>query len=325
MVFAVLGALGALLLCPAAPVRGAEPSAVPAPGKRTVTGVVVDAAGKAVPGVMVFASDVQTDAVTAMTVSDAEGKFTLSLPRRRHNLGILSPAIGLARLTPRGPGQVEIVTARLPADQLAARPGELLTRIDAPQAYVIRGRVVDEAGGGLEGVRVENVRPTGAVITTVISGAGGQFALLVPGGESRIRTSAPGLEATRSARQDGRLVVVMSIAAEAQRISVTTGRILSFRPGDSVDPEYLPPAPVRAWLQYAYGICQTPGPLRSYEKQNMKKYWYLDVLRRAPPNPASVSGTGCVPPSQYQMPRGQVMLSGFEVWQDAVITDPSGM
>jgi carboxypeptidase family protein len=289
-----------------------------APPRRTVSATVVDQAGKPLAGVMVFAADASK--VIGMAQSDATGAVELPAPRPRYNFGLLSPALHLAGVTPRGRGRYDLVAAPLPPVAAGEGVDRDVARISAGGASVFRGRVVDEAGGGLAGVRVEAVRASGAIVSTVFSTAGGQFALVVPGGEFGLRASAPGLKAVKSADQQGRLVVVMGIDAEVQTLSITTGRTLSFRPSDSIDPEYTPPAPVRAWLRFAYGICPTATPLKWYEKQNLKKYWYLDVLRKEPPNPATISTVTCTPPSAAdQLARGQGTTNGFEIWDDGVV------
>jgi hypothetical protein len=272
----------------AAAAEAPAPPATPAPAvqRRTVTATVVNAAGKPVPAVMVFAANSTTDAVAAVATSDAEGKVEMVVPQGRHNFGILSPRFGLMQLAPRGPGRLELVVAALPPNLIENTAGEPAARIDAPAGFVLRGRAVDESGGGLAGVRLEAARESGAIIATVFSSADGTFALGLPGGRFQLRASAPGLNAVRSAHQGGRLVVVMAIAAEAQALTITDGRMFSVRPGDSIDPEYTPPAPVRALLRFAYGICASATPMRARDKLALKKYWYLDVLRRNPPNPA---------------------------------------
>ena len=116
--------------------------------------------------------------------------------------------------------------------------------------------------------------------------------------------------------------MVMTVATEVQQLTITPGRVLRFRPADSIDPEYTPPTAVKAWLQYAYGICPS-APLTWYEKRALKKYWYLDVLRSEPPNPASVSTTSCTTPSAYQPTSvPQASVGGFDIWLDAVPGQP---
>jgi hypothetical protein len=311
------------LAAPARSLSAAPEAPAPVVKRRTIAGTVVDPAGKPLPAVMVFAADASTDAMAAVATSDAAGKVEMVLPQRRYNFGVLSPRFGLIQLTPRGPGRFELVVAALPPNLIDAAAGEPAARIDAPAGFVLRGRVVDETGVGLTGVRLEAARDTGAVLATVFSGADGSFALAVPGGRFRLRATAPGLSAVRSAHQNGRLVVVMAIAAEAQPLTITDGRVFSVRPGDSIDPEFTPPAPVRALLRFAYGICNTATPMKARDKQALKKYWYLEVLRRSPPNPATISTVACTAPSAYQpgsLPG--TTIGSFDIWNDAVPAGP---
>jgi hypothetical protein len=313
----------ASLLAFAAPDRALAADAAPAVKRLSITGTVVDPAGKPIADVMVFAADASTDAVAAVAASDAEGKVVLVLPQRRYNFGVLSPRFGVTQLVPRGPGRFQLVVASLPGNPIDGAAGEPAARIDAPRGLLLRGRVVDETGVGLEGVRLEASRESGAVIATVFSGNDGTFALAVPGGKFGLRATAPGLASVRSAHQGGRLVVVMGISAEAQPVTITEGRVFTIRPGDSIDPEYTPPAPVRALLRFAYGICPARTPMRAQDKRGLQKYWYLDVLRRTPPNPATISTVACTPASAYQpgsVPRTNI--GGFDIWNDAVPAGP---
>ncbi len=308
--------------------RGARaaPDDPPAPAvkRRTIAGTVMDMTGRPVDGLMVFAADARTDAVAAMAASDAAGKVQLVVPQGRYNFGVVSPAFGVTRLVPAGPGRFELVVARLPPSAVdgtdAAEPA---ASVESPRGFVLRGRVVDETGVGLDGIRLEAVRESGAPIATVWSGADGTFAVAVPGGRTRLRATAPGFRSARSAYQGGRLVVVMAIAAEAQQMTITEGRVFTVRPGDSIDPEYTPPAPVRALLRFAYGICTSASPLRARERRALKKYWYLDVLRREAPNPASVSSVTCTSPTAYQPGSfPSTALGSFDIWNDAVPLGP---
>jgi hypothetical protein len=288
-----------------------------APGERLeVFGAVIDAAGNAVAGVTIFAADASSDVVAAIAVSDAAGKVRMTLPRRRHNFGILSARLGLRRLISHGHAHFELVITPLPPN-IGVAPAEPCARVDAARAFILRGRVVDETGAGIEGVRVEATRQAGAVLATAFSTTGGAFAMMVMGGETQLRVWAPGLKAVSSAFQRGRLVVVMAVVVEPQVVTITTGHVLKIKPSESIDPKYTPPANVRAWLQYAYGICPSPTPLKAYEKRGLKEYWYLDVLRREPPNPATISTVTCMPPAAYQpMPVPQTTLGGFDIWME---------
>jgi hypothetical protein len=335
----MMGVLLAMLLV-AVPDAGAGSST------RTVQGRVVDAAGGALQGVVVFAADSASDAIATVATSDRDGQVQLAIPDRRHDFGVLSARFGVSQLTSTGPGSFTLVLRPLPADPRpvgpskdagagaavpATRPPEQgHVAIVGGRASVIRGRVVDETGQGLAGIRVEGIRPTGTAAAVAISGPNGVFALAVPGGETRLDAYAPGLKLVRSSvptaaagRGAGRarVVLVMGVAADIQNIVVTAGRVLRVRPQDSIDPEYSPPAPVKAWLLYAYGICAQTKPMTRAQKQALKKYWYLDVLRRDPPNPASIAGGNCSPPSLYDQPSLRV-TAGFGSLVDFVGPPP---
>jgi hypothetical protein len=286
---------------------------------RVVSGRVVDPAGNPIGGLMVFAADAETDALVAMTISSGDGHVELTLPRRRHNFGILSPRLGVARLRTRG-AEFDLVVRRLPPDEGSGPPPDAHAEwLTWPRAALVRGQTLDETGAGLAGVRLEVVRRSGIVSSAIVSGAGGAFALFLPAGDSWVRASAPGLKPTQITRQDGRLTIVMAVAVDVQNVTIGGGRVLTFRPADSIDPEYSPPAKVRSYLAFAYGICPSTGPLKAYEKRALKRYWYLEVLRSEPPNPATISTTTCTPASHYEIPKGQVNVGGFETWREAAL------
>jgi hypothetical protein len=279
----------------------------------TVTVAVVDAEGHRLPRVMVFAADATT--VVGLAQAGDDGVATLPSPHPRYNFGLLSPSLRLSGVTPRGPGRYDLVAAALPP---GAGADHEVARLVAPRAQVFRGRVLDETGQGLAGVRLDAVRAGGAVASTAFSlDRQGRFALVVPGGEYGLRASAPGLYAVSGEERAGLLTVVMAVAGTVETISVTAGHTLTFRPSDSIDPEYTPPAPVRAWLSFAYGICPSAAPLKAHEKRSLKKYWYLDVLRTDPPNPATISSWGCSSPSLVMDRLGWKRVDGFEVWEES--------
>jgi hypothetical protein len=290
----------------AAPDGGAtDTTAARAPALTVMAGHVTDQAGAPLAGIMVFAADARTDRIASMAVSDEEGNVRLPVGRGRHNFGVVSPSLAVAQLSARGVAGFDLVLQPRPGVQRDSAEASDQTgagaRVSAPTAFVLRGRVVDETGVGLEGTRVEALRGGGDhPVTSAMSGEGGRFALGLPGGAYFVRVFAPGLKTSRLARRGGEVILVMAIAAEPQRVDVGTGHTLRFRLQDSIDPEYSPPAPVRAWLQAAYGICASTNPLRARERRELKKYWYLDILRTAPPNPATISTANCAPPSQYQ-------------------------
>jgi hypothetical protein len=290
-------------------------AAAPSP-VRAVTGAVRGEDGRPVAGVVVCAVDPATDAIVAMAASDQDGQVHMQLRPHRHNFGIMSARYQIVRLDPGAPGDYALVLRTLP-EPSGAGPAGAAPVLRVSGAILIRGRVVDEAGTGLAGVRVDGaratewgapgsgVRPQGVVVSSTFSGPNGAFTLPIPGGDTQLQARAPGLVLVRSAVQQekgvaraDRPILVMGIDSAVQEVVISQGHLLRIRPQDSIDPEYTPPAPVRAWLRYAYGICDAP-PLYAREKRALKKYWYLEVLRRAPPNPAVVSLSSCVPAAQF--------------------------
>ncbi len=296
-----------------APVRGAAPL-------RPVTATLVGPDAQPAPGVIVMAVDAATDAVVALATSDESGRVEMRLRPRRHNFGIMSARYQIAGFEPRGGDSYQLTLRALPAPAGAApAPGDTTPVVRSSRAILIRGRVVDEAGRPLAGVRVdgaraitwtsrpEGMRADGMILSSAFSGSDGAFVLPIPGGDTQLQARAPGLVALRFAvpnekgvpRAD-RPILFMGVDTAVQEVVVSDGHVLRIRPRDSIDPEYSPPAPVRAWLRFAYGICSSGEPLRAREKRALAKYWYLDVLRQEPPNPATVSTAGCVSPAEYR-------------------------
>jgi hypothetical protein len=321
-------------------VAAAGPLAGP-PATREVLGTVTDGAHRPLPGVVVVAVDAASDVVAALATTDEQGRVQLRLPDRPHLFGVMSSRYGVERLVTRGATDFRLVLRPLaPPAGAAPREGAGVPAIRARGAAVIQGRVVDESGQGLAGVRVDGARATdvrwsdqgmqasGVVVSSALSGRDGTFTLVIPGGDTQLQARAPGLVLARSALQPPRIpggadrhVLIMAVDAAAQSIVVSQGHLLRVRLADSIDPEYTPPAAVRAWLQVAHGICPASGPLTEAQKQTLKKYWYLEVLRNEPPNPASISAGSCVPPWAY----GGVSLAaraGFGAVQGLEVVDP---
>jgi hypothetical protein len=271
---------------------------------------VADQDGHPVVGVLVFAADAESDKIAGVATTDAAGEVHLTVPSRRQNFGVLSPTLGVERLITRGPTSFTLVVHPLPAVAGSGPPDEKATRIRTPHAMVVRGRVIDETGAALAGVRLEAVRTAGAIAAVALAGQDGRFALVLPGGSFALRAVAPGLKTMKVGKEQEQVVVMMTIAVEPQTVQIYAGHVLKFRLEDSIDPEYAPPPTVRAWLAYTYGICPSTQPLTAGEKRGLKKYWYLDVLRREPPNPATVDSSNCVPPGMWEQASSAV-TDGF--------------
>jgi hypothetical protein len=269
----------------------------------SVTGLVTDLDGHPLAGIMVFAASADDDLIQSIAVSNDAGEVTFTASKARRNFGVISATHAVAQLTSSGGTRFRLALRPLPRPPGPPdRPAAGAARLQTKNAILLRGRVVDEAGGGLPASRLEAVRngDDPATVAATSSDGQGRFALGLPGGDYQLRVLAPGFRPTRFSRHGGQLILVMTIAAEAQRIDIGQGHTLSFRLEDSIDPEYTPPAPVRAWLLWAYNICPWAGAIPARERKAVKKYWYLDVLRTAPPSPATISTANCSPPSQYQ-------------------------
>jgi hypothetical protein len=273
----------------------------PASARIEVVGQLRDRAGVPIAGVIVFAAQDGTDQISGFAVSDAGGRITLQLPRLRHNFGVLSSSHGVASIVHTGLASF-VMELRPLAQTLPQRDARTLP-LDLAEARVIRGRVTDETGRELAGVRVEVIRDAsaGVVTTTAVTmtDARGRFALGLVSGRFQLRAGAPGLKLARGARRGDWIEVTMAIDAQTEQVSVSQGgHVLRFRLDRSLDPEIFPPAPVRAWLCTSYGIVvRSRIPTRA-ERNRIKKYWYLDLLRNPPPNPAKVTSwnaASCVP------------------------------
>lgn len=309
--------LSLLLMLQAPSVDAPSPRSEP----DTVLGTVVGADQRPVPRVIVFAVDPRTASIALMVASDEQGRVRLRLAPGSHRFGVMSPHLGVERLVNKGPAEFVLVLRPLPPPAGAApAEGTEAPVVRTPGALLIQGRVVDESGAGLAGVRVDGLRATEwepragkmraggvVVVSSALSGTNGAFNLAIPGGDTQIQARAPGLLLVRSSNlldqrrqpRADRPILVMGIDAAAQEIIVSERRVLRIHLEDSIDPEYSPPAPVRAWLQYAYGICPPRHPLTVREKQALQKYWYLHVLRADPPSPASISAGACIPPAAH--------------------------
>jgi hypothetical protein len=320
---------------------GSDPPAPDAPAQ-IVAGTVTDTANRPLPGVVVIALDPARETIVRMASADERGQVRMPLPPRSHLFGVMSASYAVDHLVIRGAADFVLVLRPLPGPAGAppARGTEAPVFRSA-RAVLVHGRVIDESGQGLAGVRVDGLRATdwspdeqgqmrasGVVVSSAISRPDGVFVLALPAGDTQIQARAPGLQLVRSSvrpsEQPGRtghVALVMGIDAQVQTIVIRQGHTLHIRIQDSIDPEYTPPAAVKAWLQYAYGICPTTAPLTAQQRRALKKYWYLDVLRREPPNPASVSASDCVPAHGYTSAplaarAGFGAVAGFDIVND---------
>src|SRR5437660_82027 len=105
-----VGLLAAMVpLLPGTPAAAVDAKVIPGRG---VSARVVDQAGKPLAGVVVFAAEASK--VVGMALSDEAGAVELPRPRPRYNFGLMSPALRLAGVTPRGPRRFDLIAAPLP-------------------------------------------------------------------------------------------------------------------------------------------------------------------------------------------------------------------
>jgi hypothetical protein len=257
-----------------------------APARTRVTVAVTDASGAPVAEMLVFAADAASDEIVSVVATDAGGRAAFELDGRPHNFGLYSTNRPILKHARAGEANLAIqVGAPL---RESARPGPGV-RLNLPRARVLRGRVVDEGGAPLAGVRVQVIRPSGTVATTAISDRAGRVVAPVVQGRAFVTAFAPGLKLKQGTNAGAELRLVMTIDSEPQTITVSDRHVIRFHLRDSVDPEYVPPAPVKAWLCWAYGIGLPDRPLTGEDRKTIKKYWWLDKLREEPPNPARVA------------------------------------
>jgi hypothetical protein len=188
-------------------------------------GVAVDGGGVGVGDVTVFAIDARTGAITARVQSGADGRFSFSLPRRRHLLDAEGPGWTLLRLEKMQQGSVRLVMRRQPDVVPNGRRELVVTQTAATQPALaqetVSGRVVDDARSGLGGVRLSFVDQNGQTTAAVTSAADGGFKLLVRPGRYVLLVFAPGLHLqtlTTSAPNRWHVVLGVDTALETVHI-----------------------------------------------------------------------------------------------------------
>ena len=174
---------------------GAKPRAI------EVRGQVVDDLGNGVGGVTVFAIDWRTGAIAGRVSSGAQGAFILTLSRRRrHLLQAEGPGWSLLRLEKIGQGHVRLVMKRQPQSPPNGIGELVVTQIAQPGVAqptltqeTVSGRVVDETGSGLGGVRLSMADHGGRNVAVVESAADGRFKFSARPGRYVLLVFAPGL------------------------------------------------------------------------------------------------------------------------------------
>jgi hypothetical protein len=256
---------------------------------------VADAAGRPVSAV-VFAADTVSDVIVAVAHTRSDGSFALQVPSRKHFVGIFGARWRILTGVKTGPDTMMVTVA--PADIIAPNPADTRLPIDvlvgqktAGTPQILRGRIADETGAPLAEVAVEATLPDGKVAGRAFSAADGAYVLPLMAGRYGLTARAVGLKVGRATRLGRRIDMVMSVAGEPQTVRIFQRHVLTFRIGDSIDPEYTPPSVVKAWLSYAYNVRTSGEPLTAAQKRRTKKYWWLELLRYAPRNPAALADT----------------------------------
>lgn len=279
-----------------------------------ITCDVRDSRGEPVVGIAVSAFDEVSDVVTGIAVSDENGRATLMLPARPHKFAVLSDSYGIQALDATSARSFRLTLIPHPPepeDDTRKRAPAVVVRLS--QAGVLRVKIVDESGKPLAGVLVEAIRPSGSTARTARSNRDGTIEMALLGGAVRVRPYAPGLKLVKVKRQPDAIELTMGIDAAGDEVRIVEkGHVLRFRMDDSVDPEYIPPPQVAAWLKFAYCIdynrklqamassCMSgwrPIPDTGYGVPLVPssvarrchpeaKYWWLHLIRTVPPNPA---------------------------------------
>jgi hypothetical protein len=209
--------------------------AVGSPASLEVRGQVVDEAGRAVVGATVYAVDGRDGTVTGQVASGSEGRFVVGVaPRRRHRFYADAADWSLVRSEKTAPGEIRLVMRRKPS-MIVAGQGELAVVATAGTLArsaggtspneLLSGRMLDEAGHGLGGVRLILRTPAGQTVAEVDSGRAGDFVAAVQPGRYRIQMFAPGLRAVKQAEAGpNRWLITLGIAAGVESMHLHEDR-----------------------------------------------------------------------------------------------------
>jgi hypothetical protein len=312
------------------------PAAALRPGLVPLHGEVVFESGTPLQGITVFALDRGNGELVAAARSDPHGRVLLPVPDGHQVvLGATAGRFEQHTIDALATDSFRLVMGLMPTELMSLDPGAAaslglmtmrsVTPLPGENLLLgsLRGAIVDETGAVLTGVRVtvygENGGPP---LATTASDRAGHFLFVLPPGRYRLRPQASGLKPLRFDTDRERPQIVMTIDPQPSDIQIVDGKhVLSFRLGDSIDPEYYPPPAAKAWLKFSYcldvdrmlrrgsAMRTNPGPrpvraargLRDFggadvdvhrrevplsyaaRQLNLEKYWWLKKLYTDPP------------------------------------------
>jgi hypothetical protein len=241
-------------------------------------GQVVDAQGRPVTELVVFAVEHGSSRIMAAARPDADGLFVMKLAPRVHDFGVMSSRWLMGGYERKGPSSIKLVAQPAFPDidpQDVVRRAKAWAKVAAPSADggafsigEVSGGVTDETGAPLQGVRLVSLHErSGRLVAVTQTDRQGHFTLVTLAGPTRVYVYAPGLTLKEGRVPGiGHVDLTLAIDTEVETITLRTGRRLAFKIGSSVYPEALPPRQVAAVLSFDYGIaldegCFCPGDL----------------------------------------------------------------
>jgi RNA polymerase sigma factor (sigma-70 family) len=247
--------------------------AIPVDRAARVTGLVVDEAGKPVPGAKVhLALPPRTNQVGEVPapISDAEGKFTLGRLDPQDNLPLRARTDRVVT-----DGAVVVVPGEL--------KGPVRLVVSEKEAFRLRGTVVDQAGRPVKGAVVRllwnyryvskrsQLSGSGAWLQKITTDADGRFEThaLWPGDRYRVEVSADGYAKTESVAVEGRRGQTHDLSR------ITLFRTGGFVAGKVVDTAGRPLAGVRV-----FNAGEAPWPVHSVTDESGR--FRLDDLYAGP-------------------------------------------
>jgi hypothetical protein len=241
--------------------EGGPGSVTPAP-ERAVTIHVLAVTTEGAPLAMtrVFAMDMSSNEINAEGLTDAAGRATLSVPRRRHRIGAVRPGWTLDRLERADATQVSLVMA--PTSDVAALPrgstfyvsDEGRSARDGMRRVTVT--LLGPGGAPLPGVGATFSDPAvGKIVARATSDVAGVLEAALPPRLYRIHLDIPGLRiGSRHPKRANEHVFRLEIATGVEEVRVRA------RPGPQPDDEDRFETPQELALQRFNGVENNPLP-----------------------------------------------------------------